>query len=195
MHRAVAVAIGWGALEVGLSPVFALERPNGPERHQRTIALTLNRELQTFDDPITTPAPRLTDPLIPFVGRDLALRHPLQTGGSQSAPPPPGCSAPKARPRRPAMPGLAPAAGDPRPLSDTDRGGQLGQSGFPRTTMAGSCAPPQRVGGRNVQAERQTGKYSANKGIALSSISDALTGERGIELVFRVEHFQVRLES
>jgi hypothetical protein len=93
MHRAVAVAIGWGALEVGLSPVFALERPNGPERHQRTIALTLNRELQTFDDPITTPAPRLTDPLIPFVGRDLALRHPLQTGGSQSAPPPPGLDA------------------------------------------------------------------------------------------------------
>jgi hypothetical protein len=58
--------------------LFSREQPNGAEQHQRTIALTVNREMPTLDDLIMTPAPLLTDKLIPFLGRDIALRLPLQ---------------------------------------------------------------------------------------------------------------------
>jgi hypothetical protein len=85
--RAQLVSAGTCTSQVSL---FSQERPDGPERHQRTIALTANRELQPLDDLIVTPAPLLTDKLIPFVGRDLALRLPLQTGDNQPAAPPPG---------------------------------------------------------------------------------------------------------
>ena len=73
--RAALVRVDTYAAEVSL---FVAEPTGGQERRERTIALTVDRQVPTLDDLITTPAPLLIDKRIPLVGQDIALRLPLR---------------------------------------------------------------------------------------------------------------------